>query len=717
MYRLKKEHLSQKAYERWVDFLDLIGLSVGQKHHGENAARKIVLNIGDGFFEQEKRFMSTKRDQTGRVPFLGQTGDEVTVHGRTFDLEQYQVLDDGRPKQLHLKAVEMKDISVTGEALFKASDINLKDLTVLNADKDHVKKVTVGGCFDGGSSYQGAETGVKGLRVTANDKYRGKHDRMHKENLAFKEFMSRPQFYGYAQVVELCRTIISYLGNSTKKLRKLKEIEVELDVLKEVDDAMKLYNDELRRMANECPEAKQYVDEFQKLKLSQLEFLEEEKKIERSVFNDSDLQTIKAQAAQLGLALDGLHEKRQKLEQAAKENAERRTRAHKLTRIFEIRMVNGVHKSLLMLKRRYIALLCFFSNEVEAKEEGALLIWRKMTSFPRVCRFLSLLDITEVLTKSLCLEQIGSVTVLHLDTLNNRLFESLDELIDTDMRRKKKVYVRFGVNLAEHAEDLSKTPPKFQGFDLHIRGKPIKAKDKLVGIRKLQKRGVVFLKSAMKSRLALTKYEQACQCLLPTKQSDENQFDQTLDSNLDIIIRANINFIGDDSIKQKLEIGLKKLIKFFKNAEFSKFTALEVLDAYQVIWKQRRYWNEVGPDTMALIECVLVDPHSSANCERAGKVLELIITAYRKQLYERTVDAEMRIALNGPHERLMRWSYYSNRWYRVLSLNSPICKDDRASGISQVVQRHKKKAMSKDTLDLKCSFYTYIPPRQSASDQ
>ena len=103
----------------------------------------------------------------------------------------------------------------------------------------------------------------------------------------------------------------------------------------------------------------------------------------------------------------------------------------------------------------------FFSNEVEAKEEGALLIWRKMTNFPRVCRFLSLLDITEVLTKSLCLEQIGSVTVLHLDTLNNRLFESLDELIDTDMRRKEKVYVRFGVNLAEHAEDLSKTPPKF----------------------------------------------------------------------------------------------------------------------------------------------------------------------------------------------------------------------------------------------------------------
>ena len=29
LYRLKKEHLSQISFERWVDFLDFIGVYVG----------------------------------------------------------------------------------------------------------------------------------------------------------------------------------------------------------------------------------------------------------------------------------------------------------------------------------------------------------------------------------------------------------------------------------------------------------------------------------------------------------------------------------------------------------------------------------------------------------------------------------------------------------------------------------------------------------------
>ena len=68
-----------------------------------------------------------------------------------------------------------------------------------------------------------------------NEAYRGKHDRMHQHNLVFKDFLSSEQFKSYGRVIEDYRAILSYFGQSTKKLRKLKFQEVELDVLKELE--------------------------------------------------------------------------------------------------------------------------------------------------------------------------------------------------------------------------------------------------------------------------------------------------------------------------------------------------------------------------------------------------------------------------------------------------------------------------------------------------
>ena len=121
-----------------------------------------------------------------------------------------------------------------------------------------------------------------------------------------------------------------------------------------------------------------------------------------------------------------------------------------------------------MLERRYVALCQFFKKEVEKKADGALLVWHNLISFPRVCRLLSLLDITEVLSKGLCLEQIGSVTVLHLETLNKRIFESLETLSDTDLRQGENISTRFGPHLAANTEDLCKSPPEFKGFVLSV---------------------------------------------------------------------------------------------------------------------------------------------------------------------------------------------------------------------------------------------------------
>ena len=56
-----------------------------------------------------------------------------------------------------------------------------------------------------------------------------------------------------------------------------------------------------------------------------------------------------------------------------------------------------------------------------------------------------LLDITEVLTMKLCLEQITSLTVLHLDTLNKRLIsflgdESLNQDVEVGLRKLEHVF-------------------------------------------------------------------------------------------------------------------------------------------------------------------------------------------------------------------------------------------------------------------------------------
>ena len=79
--------------------------------------------------------------------------------------------------------------------------------------------------------------------------------------------------------------------------------------------------------------------------------------------------------------MEKLKQKRQVAEKKARDIARIRVRAHKLTRIFEIRMVNGVNKSLKMLYRRYHALRLFMKKEVDEKEKGALRIYRILTNF------------------------------------------------------------------------------------------------------------------------------------------------------------------------------------------------------------------------------------------------------------------------------------------------------------------------------------------------
>ena len=109
-----------------------------------------------------------------------------------------------------------------------------------------------------GSPYQGDEMDVKGLRVVVNSACSGKHDRMHQHNLSYKAF--RAKFYPYAMVIEDYRTFFPYFSTSTKKLRRLKSEEVDLDVLEEMDRFESFYNDEVKKIAGNDIDAMYYLD-------------------------------------------------------------------------------------------------------------------------------------------------------------------------------------------------------------------------------------------------------------------------------------------------------------------------------------------------------------------------------------------------------------------------------------------------------------------------
>ena len=337
---------------------------------------------------------------------------------------------------------------------------------------------------------------------------------MHQQNLAFKLMLDQKQYQPLAKVLNNYNIIAKYFGNSTKKLRLLKEIEIEIDIFSELELVQKNVTKELRKLVANSKEAKQLLAKLSSQEKIELELESSEAEIEEAILHDEKLQCIEEKLEVMNEQMEKLEKKREVAETKARENAQVRVRAHKLTRIFEIHMVHGVHKSLKMLYRRYHAFSIFMKNEVDSKEKGALRVYRILTNFHLVCCFLSMLDITEVLTKSLCLEQIGSVTVLHLETLNKRLFASLDKLADTDIRHNNKY--RFGSYLAEHAAALNKLKPEFNKISLCVYGGK-KNRDKLSRIRKLQKQACNFLREDMEGRLALDDYSLACQVLLPHK--------------------------------------------------------------------------------------------------------------------------------------------------------------------------------------------------------
>ena len=112
---LKKDKSSQQSYERWVGFLDLIGIYVGKKYQGRHAAKWIMLNISDGLYEQEQKFMATPRPQTNRPRFLDTLGMKYRFMGARLIFSRFRWLTMGDLSSCILKLLKSRRYRSLGE--------------------------------------------------------------------------------------------------------------------------------------------------------------------------------------------------------------------------------------------------------------------------------------------------------------------------------------------------------------------------------------------------------------------------------------------------------------------------------------------------------------------------------------------------------------------------------------------------------------------------
>ena len=71
--------------------------------------------------------------------------------------------------------------------------------------------------------------------------------------------MNNKKLKSLAKVLKDYKRITQYFGNSTKKLRALKAIEIDVDIFLQMDEIEKNVNKELRKLAAKSEEANQLL--------------------------------------------------------------------------------------------------------------------------------------------------------------------------------------------------------------------------------------------------------------------------------------------------------------------------------------------------------------------------------------------------------------------------------------------------------------------------
>ena len=124
-----------------------------------------------------------------------------------------------------------------------------------------------------------------------------------------------------AKVLNNYKIIAKYFGNSTKKLRLLKEIEIEIDIFSELELVQKNVTKELRKLVANSKEARQLLAKLSSQENIELELESSEPEIEEAILHDEKLQCIEEKLEVMNEQMEKLEKKREIAETKAKKNS------------------------------------------------------------------------------------------------------------------------------------------------------------------------------------------------------------------------------------------------------------------------------------------------------------------------------------------------------------------------------------------------------------
>lgn len=207
---LAKLHCSDNFYED-VCYLHDQGVKTGDWNHSRKASHAIKENIANGLIDRKKHFFLTPNLVTGQKP-SGYMADEVSRGQTTFDCELLQVVENGRPKAMHLKAQEITTASINNEALTKYAAANI--CSDMGIEKDDFRSRVPGMATDAASVYRGKrESLVANIRIL-DPQFQCNHDRMHRLNLGFNAGLKKfPKLQG---VSDCATKLYGYFSHARK---------------------------------------------------------------------------------------------------------------------------------------------------------------------------------------------------------------------------------------------------------------------------------------------------------------------------------------------------------------------------------------------------------------------------------------------------------------------------------------------------------------------
>lgn len=219
--------------------------------------------------ERKKQFFLKPTPGTGQNPMGGYMANEVTKSRTTFDGQQLEVVENGRPKATHLQGQEITTVSINNKALTeKIANIS----SHIKIEKDDFRSRVRSMATVGASVYSGILKSVAANIRKLNLQFQSNHDGMLRLNLGFDACSKKfPKLHGVSDFVT---RLNGYFLRFSKKSQAANEVYEQVHVEAKYGDLCKLRaemenadekNEKLTDDLNETPKASNRWRKLEKL--------------------------------------------------------------------------------------------------------------------------------------------------------------------------------------------------------------------------------------------------------------------------------------------------------------------------------------------------------------------------------------------------------------------------------------------------------------------